>query len=333
MNRLSRFLPSLPRRWRPLLAGLLLLLPALGVQAGTAAARQPLQLVVSFSILADLSRELGGPQVTVTSLLGANADAHAFQPRPSDARRISNADLIIVNGLGFDDWMARLARAGGYRGSIVTASAGIAPLRDEHAAGHDDDKHTNHHHEHGEHDPHAWLDVRHAMHYARNISAALRALDPAHASDYAQRLTALEARLQALDEEIRSQLARLPANRRQAVSSHEAFAYFSRAYGIEFLAPAGLSSHAEASAAGVARLILQLRRERIPAVFLESTVDPRLIERIASESGARIGGTLYADALSAADGPAASYISMMRHNLHTLLEALGEDGDQGSVRP
>lgn len=282
-----------------------------------------LRLAVSFSILADLAREIGGERVEVISLVGANEDAHSFQPRPSDARRVGNADLVIINGLGFDDWMERLARAGGYRGTTLVASAGIHQLAEEedaHAHEHHQDGHGHDHH--GSSDPHAWQDVSQVRHYVRNIAKALRTLDPAHSEHYQHQLARYDQQLAALDDEIHQAIARLPAEQRRAVSSHDAFAYFSHAYGIEFLAPAGLASHAEASAKGVARLIEQLRRERVPAVFLETTIDRRLIERIAAESGARIGGTLYSDALSAADGPAASYLAMMRHNLRTIIDAL-----------
>lgn len=279
-----------------------------------------LRLAVSFSILADLAGEIGGDRVEVISLVGANEDAHSFQPRPSDARRVGSADLVIVNGLGFDDWMERLARAGGYRGDTLVASTGIRQLTEEEA--HDHAHHEHGHHHHGDSDPHAWQDVSQVRRYVRNIAEALRALDPGHSEHYEHRLARYDHELAALDEEIHRAIARLPAGQRRAVSSHDAFAYFSHAYGIEFLAPAGLASHAEASAKGVARLIEQLRRERVPAVFLENTIDRRLIERIATESGARIGGTLYSDALSAADGPAASYVAMMRHNLRTIVEAL-----------
>lgn len=276
----------------------------------------PLEVVASFSIVADLAREVGGERVSVTALVGPDEDAHGFAPRPSDARRIRDADLVVANGLGFDTWIERLAQSAGYRGPIVIASAGVEPIEDHTAHGH------AHGHDHGAIDPHAWQDVRNAQRYVANIAAALIDIDPDGADHYRDNAARYTAALQALDAEIRSTLAAVPAERRKVVTSHDAFGYFGRAYGLRFLAAAGVGSHSEPSAAGVARLVRQLRRENVAVVFLENVNDPRLIERIGSESGARVGGTLYSDALSAADGAAPTYVDMMRHNLGVLMDGL-----------
>lgn len=316
--------PTLPRRFsarlRPLAAVLLL--------ASGLAHAQALEVAASFSVLGDLVSQVGGERVKVRTLVGPDADAHAFQPRPSDAREVGGAALVVVNGLGFDDWMLRLARAGGFKGKVVVASDGIPTL----AMSADDDH--GHHHDHGHGhdrdekggkavDPHAWQDVGNVRRYVANIADALAAADPAGATAYRDNAARYDAELQALDSEIRSTVGALPAERRKLVSSHAAFAYFGRAYGIEFLAPVGVSNNAEPTAKGVARLIRQLKAEKVPAVFIENVADPRLIERIRSESGATIGGTLYSDALSAADGPAPTYVKMMRANLGVIANALG----------
>lgn len=281
-----------------------------------------LEVTTSFSILGDLVRQVGGDKVNVRTLVGADEDAHAFQPRPSDARAIGASALVVVNGLGFDDWMTRLARSGGFKGQIVVASEGVNTLAmvdgDEH--GHDSHAHQ-HSHAHAA-DPHAWQDLRNTQRYVANIAAALALADPTHADSYRANAERYSGELKALDSEIRAAFAALPSERRKVVSSHDAFAYFGRAYGVDFLAPVGVSNNAEATAQGVARLIRQLREERISAVFIENVADPRLIERIRAESGARVGGTLYSDALSAAGGPAPDYVSMMRHNLRTIVEAI-----------
>ena len=281
-----------------------------------------LEVTTSFSILGDLVRQVGGDKVNVRTLVGADEDAHAFQPRPSDARAIGASALVVVNGLGFDDWMTRLARSGGFKGQIVVASAGVNTLAmvdgDEH--GHDSHAHQ-HGHAHAA-DPHAWQDLGNAQRYVANIAAALALADPAHADSYRANAERYSGELKALDSEIRAAFAALPAERRKVVSSHDAFAYFGQAYGIRFLSPVGVSNNAEPTAKGVASLIRQLQTEEIPAVFIEHVVDPRLIERIRSESGTRVGGTLYSDALSAAGGPAPDYLSMMRSNFKTLHEAL-----------
>lgn len=304
----------------PLLA-LLALLLSLATQPLRAA---PLEVVVSFSILGDLVRQVGGDRVTVTPLVNADQDAHNFQPRPSDARRIGAAQLVVVSGLGFDPWLERLAQTAGYKGSLLIASNGIEPIA---AADEHDDAHG---HGKGTHldavDPHAWQDASRAQRYVANIAGALAQIDPAGANVYRDNAARYIAELKALDADIRSGFARIPAERRKVVSSHDAFGYFAHAYGVRFLAPAGISNQSEPSASGVAQLIRQLRREKVPAVFVESISDPRLVERIRKESGARLGGTLYSDALSGADGPAPTYVAMMRHNLKTLLEGLSESG-------
>lgn len=288
---------------------------------GGGAHAQALEVATSFSILGDLVGRVGGERVKVHTLVGPDEDAHAFQPRPSDAREIGKAALVVVNGLGFDDWMTRLARAGGFKGTVVVASEGISTLDMRRDDGHD------HEHEHGKDagktvDPHAWQDVANVRRYVVNIAAALAAADPAGASTYRAEAERYDGELQSLDAEIRAAFAALPAERRKVVSSHAAFGYFARAYDIRFLSPVGVANNAEPTAKGVAGLIRQLAAEKVPAVFIENIADPRLIERIRSESGAVVGGTLYSDALSKADGPASTYVRMMRANLATLQKAL-----------
>ncbi|MCK0506731.1 metal ABC transporter substrate-binding protein [Aromatoleum anaerobium] len=297
----------------PLKIALLAALALALALAAPALRAAPLEVVASFSILGDFVSRVGGERVAVTTLVGAGADAHNYQPRPSDARRLGNARLIVANGLGFDEWVQRLAQSAGYRGTILIASAGIRPLAEEDGHGH---AHK------GAVDPHAWQDVSNAIRYVANIAEALIQADPAGAAVYRQNAARYTAELEALDATIRRTLETVPAARRKVVSSHDAFGYFSHAYDVRFLAAAGISTQSEPSASGIAQLIRQLRREQAPAVFVESISDPRLAERISHESGARLGGTLYSDALSSVDGPAPTYLDMMRHNLKTLMEGL-----------
>lgn len=298
----------------------------------------PVAVVASFSILGDFVRQLGGERVQLTTLVGPDQDAHAFQPRSADARALGDAQLIVANGLGFDDWVLRLADSVGVGAKVRIASTAVNTLAMDDSEGEDQGEggghdHGNHDHEDHDHgggagkgahaiDPHAWQDVGNARRYAANIAAALIAADPAGADIYRANAAAYDLRLRALDEEIRQAFASIAPERRLVVSSHDAFAYFGRAYGLRFLAPVGVSNNAEPSARDVARLIRQLRSAGASAVFIENASDSRLIERIRSESGARIGGTLYSDALSAAAGPAPDYISMMRHNANALRAAL-----------
>jgi len=287
---------------RLLLASLVLLFTCF------ASAAEKLKVVTSFSILADLTREIGGEDVALYNLVGADADAHVYQPSPADARWLVAADLIIANGLGFEPWLKRLRDSSEAGGRYLEASKGVLPLMLE---------------EEGAPvaDPHAWQNPANARIYVDNIAAALAAADPDNAARYAQRRDAYLQQLDVLLAQAKAELGSLQASQRVIITSHDAFGYLGQAYGLRFLAPQGLSTEDEPSAAEVAALIRQIRREKVRALFVENIRDPRLIEQIASESGAVIGGTLYSDAL-AAEGPASSYLGMFRHNIDTLLAAL-----------
>jgi len=296
---------------RRLLFALLLAAFAPLVQAEPA-----LRVLTTFSILKDFTEQIGGERVAVTALVGPDQDAHAFDPRASDIRQLSRADLIVTNGLGFDPWVARMIESARFKGPVVIASSDITPLDSEDA--HDTaGEHAGH--DHGAADPHAWLDVRNAMAYVRTIAAALIAADPAGADHYRAKEAAYLARLDALDARLRTRFAALPEHRRIVVTPHDAFGYFAHAYGLRFLAPAGLSNEAAPSAKTVAALIAQLRELKVDRFFIETLSDDRLVERIGRETGARMGGTLYADALSAKDG-ADTYIGLMEHDLQTLAD-------------
>ena len=297
------------------LATLLSLLPAL-LPPALAGAETPLRVVASFSILGDLAQQVGGDRVSLTTLVGPGGDAHVYEPTPADARGVGEAAVLVVNGLGFEGWMERLAQSSGFSGRMVVAAAAVAP---RHVEG---EGQAAEHHDHGGIDPHAWQDPANVMRYVEQIRDGLTAADPAGAADYRARAERYLTELRALDAELRATLGRIPPPRRKVVTSHDAFGYFAAAYGIEFLAPMGVSTEAEASAADVAALIRQIRAQAIPAVFVESISDPRLLEQIQRETGARLGGTLYSDALSPAEGPAGTYLAMMRHNVATLAAAL-----------
>lgn len=287
-----------------------------------AAHAEPLRVVASFSILADVVRNIGGERVQVDALIGHDQDAHGYQPRPSDNRKLREAQLVVANGLGFDAWLERLAKASGGTGKLVIASQGAKLLTRSAESDHHEDSHDHDHdHNDGTNDPHVWQDVANVRVFATNVANALISADPAGEAAYRAQLARYDAELQALDTDIRQQLASLPAGR-SVVTSHEAFAYFDTAYGIRFLAASGVSASSEPSAAGIASLIRQIRKEKAAAVFLENISDPRMMARISKETGARVGGTLISDALTGPEGAAPTYIAMMRHNLATLLAAL-----------
>ncbi len=295
---------------------------ALSAFPASAFAQEKLAVVASFSVLGDFVKEIGAERVALTTLVGADGDAHVYSPTPADARSLAAAKLIVVNGLKFEGWMTRLIKSSGARATVTTATTGIAPLKIDGGAG-EPGKKDSHGHDHaGQDDPHAWQSVANARIYVANIRDALVAADPAGKAVYEANATAYLARLDGLENEIRTVMARIPADRRKAITSHDAFGYFVKAYGIRFIAPQGVSTEAEASARDVARIIRQVKAEKIPAVFLENVTNPRLIEQIARESGARIGGRLYSDALSAPSGPAGTYIAMMKHNISQIEKAL-----------
>jgi zinc/manganese transport system substrate-binding protein len=269
-------------------------------------AEAPLKVVASFSILGDFVKNVGGERVEVTTLVGADGDVHVYTPTPADARKIADAKLLIVNGFGLEGWLPRLLQAAGGNASIVTVTKGIAPLR----LGSDAD-------------PHAWQSVANARQYVVNIRDALAAADPPDADYFGQNAQAYLTKLDALDGEVRQAVSRIPESHREVISTHDAFGYFAARYGIRFIAPVGVSTESEPSARDIAKIIAQVKAERIPAVFLERIGDPRLMRRISAETGARIGGTLYSDALTDEKGDAPTYIDMVRHNIRTLASALG----------
>jgi zinc/manganese transport system substrate-binding protein len=270
-----------------------------------AQAARPLQVVASFSILADMAREVAGDAAQVQSLVGVNADAHVFEPTPADARRLAKADLVIVNGLHYEGWIDRLVRSSGYRGPVIEASRGIAPRRAGTAL-----------------DPHAWQSLVHAQRYVENIRAALVAAAPAQAAAIDARAAAYRQRIAALDASARTAFEAVPRDQRRVVSSHDAFGYLGDAYGITFISPRAWNTDSEASAAGVAAVIRQVRQHRARALFVENITDRRSIERIAQETGARVGGMLYADALSPPGGVADSYLHLYAHNVKAIATAL-----------
>lgn len=288
-------------------------------------AQDKIKVVASFSILGDFTKAVGGERIDLSMLAGPNSDAHVYSPTPSDARTIAAAKLVIVNGMGFEGWLPRLVKSAGNKAVIVPATKGIPPRKPKPGEAGADHGHSHSHgHSHDETDPHAWQSVANVKIYVANIRDALAAADPTGADAYRSNADAYTAKLDAFDREVRDTVAKIPEARRRVISSHDAFGYFADAYGIAFVAPQGVSTETEATARDVARIITQIRKQKIPAVFLENVSDPRLMQRIAAESGAKIGGTLFSDTLTDEKGGAPTYIDMMRHNIVALSKALAE---------
>ena len=304
--------------------------PAL-LLARPARAQQRPSVVASFSILADMTRQIGGERIALRSIAGPDQDAHGFQPKPSDAAALTNAALVIRNGLGFEGWLDRMIRSSGFKGALVTATDGITPrmMQAHHHHGHDHGgAGRRHNHSVGPRqvpDPHAWQDLGLAQHYIRNITAGLIAADSGGEALYRRNAAAYAARLTALDQWVRAEIAKVPEARRKIVTSHDAFGYFGEAYGVRFFAPQGVSTEAEPSAAEVGRLIRQIKAENITALFMENMSNPATLQRIAQEAGVRVRGRLYADALSVESGPAPTYEAMFRHNVSLMVPAMRGD--------
>lgn len=300
------------------------------------AAAESLKVVASFSIIGDFAKNVGGDRIELTTLVGPNGDAHVYEPKPQDAVAMAGADVVLVNGLHFEGFLQRLVEASATKASVVELTKGVEPLaisEDEHegeahkADAHEDhaeegDQHAEAGHDHGATDPHAFQSTANAKVYVKNIADAFCAADAAGCETYKANATTYAGQLDALETDVKAAVASIPADKRTVITSHDAFGYFAHEYGIVFLAPEGISTEAEASAADVAKLIGQVKHDRASAIFVENITNQRLIEQIAGETGLKIGGTLYSDALSEADGPAGTYIDMMKNNIGAIKGAI-----------
>jgi len=289
------------------------------MMSGVAWAEKPVSIITSFSILGDMVKSIGGNRVSVTALVGPNGDVHTYEPTPATAKSVSQADLVVVNGLGLEGWIDRLIKASGYHGTVAVASMGVKPrnMKDEDNGGQIIT------------DPHAWQDIENGKIYVDNIARALTAIDPAGAAAYRSMADSYIMKLDELNIWVKSEFSAIPEQSRRMITSHDAFGYFGDAYGVKILSPMGFSSESEASAAEVKKLIRQIKKEKITAVFVENIIDPRMVQQIARESGITVGGELYSDALSKPDGPAPTYLDMFKNNVTKIVEAMKKGLPEG----
>ncbi|MEM8500292.1 MAG: zinc ABC transporter substrate-binding protein [Pseudomonadota bacterium] len=264
-----------------------------------------IRVVASFSILGNMVKEVAGDLASVSTIVGPDSDAHLYQPTVSDARAVVEADVIFVNGLGFETWTDTLISESGTKAVVNVATTGIEPL------------YIN-----GETDPHAWNSLENGVVYVRNIATSMSKVMPEHSSTFASNAEVYIARIKALDSQIRTRIAELPADGRTVVTAHDAFGYMAATYGLNFLAPQGIDTEAEPSARDLALLIKQLKSQRVAALFIENITSPALVQQISNETGISVGGRLFSDALSERGGPATSYLAMFQHNFGALLDAL-----------
>ena len=272
-------------------------------------AAEKLKAVATFSILGDMVSRVGGDHVEVTTIVGPNSDTHVYEPKPADAKSLAAAQIFFANGLGFEGWMERLVEATGFKGEMVIASTGVKSR----SMIEDGVEET---------DPHAWQNLANGLLYVKNIADGLCKADPQDCDSFRQNAAAYAAEIADLDAEVKARIAAIPEEKRKVITTHDAFGYFGAAYGVTFMAPEGYSTEAEASAADVAKLITQIRTDKVTALFIENMSDPRLIEQIARETGVKAGGALFADALSEKGQGGETYLQMFKHNIALLAPAM-----------
>ncbi len=297
--------------------------PATGASDGPVAER-PVRVVATTSLIADLAREVGGDRVEVEGLMGPGVDPHLYRPRESDVARLVGADIVLYNGLELEGKMGEVLEQVEGRGIIAEPVAEVigegsllAPPEFS-----------------GAFDPHVWMDVALWRRVSTAVADALIALDPTHAETYLANAEAYQARLTALDAWVREQVATVPDDKRVIVTAHDAFNYFGRAYGFEVRGLQGLSTATEAGTADVRDLAAYVAEQRIPALFVETSVSPRNIQAVLQAVQSRgfevvIGGNLFSDALGDPGTPEGTYEGMIRHNVSTIVGALGGDGEGG----
>ncbi|OBQ80456.1 MULTISPECIES: zinc ABC transporter substrate-binding protein AztC [unclassified Mesorhizobium] len=304
-------------------AALALSVITLSAFAASSAFAAPLKVVASFTVIADFAKNVGGDRVNITTIVGPDGDAHVYEPTPADAVAMAGADVVLVNGLHFEGFLQRLVDTSATKATIVTLTKGVTPIafKPEFAdadaaegAGTGGGKTVN--------DPHAFQSIANAKIYVKNIADAFCAADSAGCDSYKANAAAYTQKLGALEGEVTAAIQAIPEAKRVVITSHDAFGYFEHAYGLTFLAPQGISTDSEPSAADVAKLVNQVKQDKAAAIFIENITNPRLIEQIASETGIKVGGTLYSDALSPPDGPASTYIDMMHNNIEQFKGAL-----------
>ncbi|MEJ1119964.1 zinc ABC transporter substrate-binding protein AztC [Phyllobacterium sp. CCNWLW109] len=306
--------------------------------AYSSASAENLKVVSSFSIISDFAKNVGGDKIDLTTLVGPDGDAHVYEPKPSDAAAVAKADVVLVNGLNFEGFLPRLVEASATKAPIVELTKGVEPLKSgeeehDHASGeehkhegeehkHEGEAHTHEGHDHGAYDPHAFQSISNAKIYVKNIADAFCTADAANCDTYKTNAADYTKKLDATEADVKAAIASIPESKRLVITSHDAFGYFEHEYGLKFLAPEGISTDSEASAADIVALIKQIKEDKASAIFVENITNPRLIEQIASETKLNVGGTLFSDALSKPEDGAGTYVEMMQHNIATFKKAI-----------
>lgn len=280
----------------------------LGVLASSLSASKPIKVVASTSIFADMAEEIGGERVEVSTVVKLGADPHGYDPVPSDVQMVKEAQVVLINGLTLEGWIGKLIYNSGSSALVDTITRGVSPIAsDEYEDAYD---------------PHAWMVADNGVLYAHNIFQALSKVDPEGKSYYLKRYNTYSEKLRQLDIYIRNQILRIPIEKRLLVTSHDAFAYFAKAYGMRVAAVKGVSTEAEARTSDIQRVSKEIRDSGVPAIFVESTINPKIINELARANKVKIGGELYADSLGEEGSEGDTYIGMLQHNTDQIVSAL-----------
>ncbi len=280
-------------------------------------AQSKYKVVATASIFADMAKNIAADRVVIESIVPVGGDPHLHEPTPRDARIVAAADLILVNGLTFEGWLNELIENAGTNATIVRITEGITPIQSltyKNAT-----------------DPHAWMDAQNGLVYIKNIKDALIALDSEGREQYEFNYGVYKQQLEDLDQYIARRIAEIPKAQRTLITSHDAFQYFGRKYGLQLEAILGISTDAEVQTSDITRLTQVIRNSNLPAVFIESTVNPKLLKQIAKDNKVKIGGQLFSDSIGDEDSPASSYYDMLKYNTDTIVEALKQSADQARL--
>lgn len=280
-------------------------------------AQEKKTVVATASMMADMTKNIAGGMVNVECIVPIGGDPHLHEPTPRDAQMVNRADLIIKNGLTFEGWLDELIENSGTKAKTVRVTEGIQPIKSveyENSA-----------------DPHAWMDANLGLAYIKNIKDALTELDPDNADIYAFNYGVYKTQLEDLDQYIKTEIQKIPAQKRVLITSHDAFQYYGRAYGIRLEAILGTSTDAEAQTSDIIRLNKVIKTSNVPALFVESTINPKLLKQLAKDNDIEIGGQLYADSIGDEASPAPTYIDMLKHNTNVIVKALSSESSTEKI--
>lgn len=276
------------------------------------------KILATASMWADMSRVIGGNYIDVETIVPIGSDPHLYEPTPNDVRKVNQADLIFINGFTFEGWLQKLINSSGTKAKSVIITEGITPI-------------TNPHFKNST-DPHAWMDALHGIIYAEHITKALIAFDPEHAANYQSNFDAYKKELEALHQYIQDKINSIPPQQRILITSHDAFHYFGNRYGLQVESLIGTSTEADVQTGDFMRVNQLIKDRKIPAIFIESTINPKLMEQISRENNINIGGKLFADSLGDEKSPANTYINLLKNNANTIADALSKNIIQTNLK-